>query len=234
MTFRPALSAALPLLLVAPLFAAGAPEEPSLKFFRDLAETRNYTLGRPVATKITPDGKHAIFLRSLPRDPTLRLFEIELATGRERELLTPAQLLGGAEEKLSAEEKARRERQRQSLKGFTAFQMSKDGGRLLVTLSGKLYVVNRGDSKVTELPGTGWIDPRFSPDGNFLAAAGGDRELHVIDLRPATPSERPVTRGATATLSHGTAEFIAQEEMSRNEGYWWSPDSQSLLVQETG
>ena len=94
-------------------------------------------------------------------------------------------------------------------------------------------MVNRGDSKVTELPGTGWIDPRFSPDGNFLAAAGGDRELHVIDLRPATPSERPVTRGATATLSHGTAEFIAQEEMSRNEGYWWSPDSQSLLVQET-
>src|SRR5688572_21844619 len=224
---------ALAFFAIAAFQNANASEDPSLAYFRDLAETRNYTLGRPVSPKVTPDGRHAIFLRALPRDPTLRLFEIDLATGRERELLTPAQLLGGAEEKLSAEEKARRERQRQSLKGFTAFQMSEDGGRLLVTLSGKLYVVNRADSRVTELPGTGWIDPRFSPDGNFLAAAGSDRELHVIDLRPAPPSERPVTRGATATLSHGTAEFIAQEEMSRNEGYWWSPDSRTLLVQAT-
>ena len=28
----------------------------------------------------------------------------------------------------------------------------------------------------------------------------------------APPSERPVTNGASATLSHGTAEFIAQEK----------------------
>ncbi|MBL9203259.1 MAG: prolyl oligopeptidase family serine peptidase [Opitutaceae bacterium] len=210
---------------------ARAAEDPSLAYFRDLAETRNYTLGRPVSPRITPDGKHVIFLRSAPRNPTLKLYEFDLATQRERELLTPAQLLGGAEETLSAEEKARRERLRQSLRGFTAFQMSTDGSRLLVTLSGKLYVVARSDLKVIELPGSGWIDPRFSPDGSFVAAAGADRELHVIEL--GTNTSRAITRGATGTLSHGTAEFVAQEEMSRNRGYWWSPDSQTLLVQET-
>ncbi len=210
---------------------AAAAEDPALAYFRDLAETRNYTLGRPVSPRITPDGKHAIFLRSAPRNPTLKLYELDLATQQERELLTPAQLLGGAEETLSAEEKARRERSRQSLKGFTAFQMSSDGARLLVTLSGKLYVVARATLKVTELPGSGWIDPRFSPDGKFVSAAGADRELHLIDL--ATNTERAITSGATETLSHGTAEFVAQEEMSRNRGYWWSPDSQSLIVQET-
>ncbi|MEO6245736.1 MAG: DPP IV N-terminal domain-containing protein, partial [Opitutaceae bacterium] len=203
----------------------------NLKHFRELAETRNYTLGRPVAARITRDGKHAIFLRSGPRDPTLKLYELELATQRERELLTPAQLLGGVEEKLSVEEKALRERARQSLKGFTAFQMSADGARLLVTLSGKLYLVERATLKVTALPGAGWIDPRFSPDGTFAAAAGADRELHLIDLE--SGEERALTRGATATLSHGTAEFVAQEEMSRPRGFWWSPDSLSLLVQET-
>ena len=218
-------------LLTCVVVASAADESASLKYFRDLAETRNYTLGRPVSPKITPDGKAVIFLRAMPREPVLRLYELDLATGRARELLTPAQLLGGAEEQLSAEEKARRERQRMSLKGFTSFQLSKDGTRLLVTLSGKLYVVNRTDLKVTELPGSGWIDPRFSPDGNFVAAAGADRELHVID--PAKGTERAITRGATETRSHGTAEFVAQEEMSRNEGYWWSPDSRSLLVQET-
>ncbi len=211
--------------------AVTAAEDPGLAYFRDLAETRNYTLGRPVSPRITPDGKHVIFLRSAPRDPTLKLHELDLATRQERELLTPAQLLGGAEEALSAEEKARRERSRQSLKGFTAFQLSSDGARLLVTLSGKLCLVARDTLKVTELPGSGWIDPQFSPDGKSVAAAGADRELHVIDL--ATSTERAITRGATETLSHGTAEFVAQEEMSRNRGCWWSPDSQALLVQET-
>jgi dipeptidyl-peptidase-4 len=224
---------ALAIVASAAVQLTSASDATSLTYFRDLAETRNYTLGRPVAPKITPDGKHAIFLRALPRDPTLRLFELELATGRERELLTPEQLLGGAAENLSPEEKARRERQRQSLKGFTAFQMSQDGARLLVTLSGKLYMVTRATLRITELPGAGWIDPRFAPDGNHVAAVGDDRELHVIDLRAATPLERSVTNGASATLSHGTSEFIAQEEMSRNEGYWWSPDSRTLLVQET-
>ncbi len=210
---------------------SAASEDANLKYFRDLAETRNYTLGRPVSPKITPDGREVIFLRALPREPTLRLFALALATGQERELLTPAQLLRGGEEKLSAEEKARRERQRQSLKGFTAFQMSNDGARLLVTLSGQLYLVNRADLKITVLPGNGWTDPRFSPDGNFVAAAGRDRELHVIDL--AMMTARAITSGATPTLSHGVAEFVAQEEMSRFEGFWWSPDSQALLVQET-
>jgi dipeptidyl-peptidase-4 len=213
--------------------AAAAPasdDDTSLKYFRDLAETRNYTLGRPVSPKITPDGRSVIFLRSAPRNPTLKLYELDVASGKERELLTPAQLLGNAEEKLSAEEKARRERARQSLRGFTSFQLSKDGTKLLVTLSGRLFVVDRATLAVGELPGRGWLDPRFSPDGKHVAAVAG-RELHVIDL--ATKTARALTSGATDTLSHGTAEFVAQEEMHRFEGYWWSPDSQWLAFQIT-
>ena len=217
----------------APASAASAAEDANLAYFRDLAETRNYTLGRPVSPKLTPDGKHALFLRSAPRDPTLKLYELDLATGRERELLTPAHILGDTTEAVSAEEKARRERSRQSLKGFTTYQLSSDGTHLLVTLSGKLYLVERASLRVTELPGRGWIDPRFSPDGRMIAAAGADRELHVIDLTAAPPTTRTVTTGATATLSHGTAEFVAQEEMSRPRGFWWSPDSHSLLYQQT-
>ena len=61
-------------LTTASFAVASASEDASLAYFRDLAETRNYTLGRPASTKITPDGKHAIFLRALPRDPTMRMF----------------------------------------------------------------------------------------------------------------------------------------------------------------
>ncbi len=205
-------------------------EDANLKFFRDMAETRNFTLGRPVSPKFSPDGATVFFLRASPRSPVLRLYEFTVADGTERELLSPEQLLGGGGEQISAEEKARRERQRQSMKGFTAFELSQDGARLLVSLSGKLYLVNRSDLKFTELPGQNWIDPHFSPDGKFVAAVK-DRELHLIAL--ASFAVTPVTRGATELISHGTSEFVAQEEMKRDHGYWWSPDSTSFLYQET-
>ncbi len=212
------------------LAADQSPEDPNLKYFRDLAETRNFTLGRPVSPKITPDGTTVIFLRAAPRSPVMRLYELDIASGHERELLTPEQILGSGEEQLTVEEKARRERQRQSLRGFTSFQVSKDGRQLLVPLSGKLYVINRHDLAVTTLPGQNWIDPHFSPDGKFVAGVK-DRELHVVDL--ATQAMRAITLGATDTILHGVSEFVAQEEMNRDEGYWWSPDSATLLYQET-
>ena len=206
------------------------PESDDLRYFRELVETRNYSLGQPVSPKITPDGKAVVFLRGGARDPVLRLYEFTIAGAKLREILTPERLLQGAEEKLTAEERSRRERERQSLRGFTSFQLSQDGSQLLVALSIKLYVIARADSRVTELPGGNWIDPHFSPDGRMVAAVTGG-ELHVIDLE--TLLDVALTSGATETVQHGVAEFVAQEEMNRHEGFWWSPDSESIAYQET-
>jgi dipeptidyl-peptidase-4 len=209
---------------------AAEPESADLRYFRELIETRNYSLGQPVSPQITPDGKAVVFLRGGARDPVLRLYEFTIADGKLREILTPEKILQGGEEKLTAEEKSRRERERQSLRGFTSFQLSKDGTKILVALSGKLYVITRADESVTELPGRSWIDPHFSPDGHSVAAVSAG-ELHVIDLE--TKADNALTSGATETLQHGTAEFVAQEEMDRHEGFWWSADSQSIAYQET-
>src|SRR5205814_7308453 len=99
-------------------------------------ETRGFLLGRPTAIKPVPDGSAVLFLRSPARQPTLALYELTVATGATRELVTPAQLLGGAEEKLSVEEKARRERMRIVDRGFTSYGLSEDGQRVLLPLSG--------------------------------------------------------------------------------------------------
>jgi len=220
------------LFSIVPAISASAaePESADLRYFRELVETRTYSLGQPVSPKITPDGKAVIFLRGGARDPVLRLYEFTMADAKLREILTPEKLLQGAEEKLTAEERSRRERERQSLRGFTSFQLSKDGSKLLVALASKLYVITRADSHVTELPGRGWIDPHFSPDGRAVAAVNGG-DLHVIDLE--TQLDVALTSGATETIQHGVAEFVAQEEMDRHEGFWWSPDSQSIAYQET-
>lgn len=205
-------------------------DSPDVRFFRDLAETRNYTLGLPVTPRLTPDSKSVIFLRGGPRDPVLRLYEMDIESGRERELLTPEQILKSAEETLSAEEKSRRERQRQSLRGFTTFQLTKDGTRILVVLGGKLYIVSRTDGSFAEMPGSDWIAPQLSPDGQFIGAIRS-HELWVIDI--SSRRERQLTTGANEFIHHGVAEFVAQEEMYRFDGFWWSPDSRSLAYQET-
>ena len=221
---------ALALAASIPSGNAAEPESADLRYFRELVETRNYSLGQPISPRITPDGKSVIFLRGGARDPVLRLYEFTIAEAKLREILAPEKLLQGADEKLTAEERSRRERARQSLRGFTSYQLSKDGGKLLVSLSTKLYVSTRADSRVTELPGLGWIDPHFSPDGRAVAAVNAG-ELHVIDLE--TTKDVALTSGATETIQHGVAEFVAQEEMERHEGFWWSPDSQWLAYQET-
>src|SRR5256714_13328398 len=216
-------------LLASSLFAA-EPESADLRYFRELIETRNYSLGQPVSPQITPDGKAVVFLRGGRRDPVLRLYEFSVADGKLREILTPDRLLQGGEEKLTAEEKSRRERERQSLRGFTSFELSKDGGKILVALSSKIYDITRADGQIIELPGKNWIDPQFSPDGRAVAAVTGG-ELQVIELE--TKTDRVLNSGATETLQHGTAEFVAQEEMDRHHGFWWSPDSESIAYQET-
>ncbi|MBM3996592.1 MAG: S9 family peptidase [Planctomycetes bacterium] len=201
-------------------------------YLRTLAQTRSFQLGRPVRPQPTPDGKAVLFLRSGPRARQLSLFEFDVASGKTRELLTPEQLLKGAEEKLSPEEKAARERMRVSVGGFTNFQLNDDGSLILLSLSGRLYTVDRATNAVVELPtGKGFLlDPKFSPDGKKISYVR-DHDVFVLDL--ASHKEFRVTTGGTALKPHGVAEFVAQEEMGRFTGYWWSPDSSAIAYQET-
>ncbi len=202
-------------------------------FLEIYAATGGFRSGRPAGFELTPDGKEVLFLRSGPRDSVRNLYALDLESGEEREVLTAAQLLRGTEEELSDEERALRERLRLTARGITSFQLSDDGERILVPLSGKLFVVERNASEgaIRELPSEGGYanDPQFSPDGKYVAAVR-ERELWVIDVERGT--QKKLTDDASETVSNGLAEFVAQEEMSRYHGYWWSPDSRTILFQQ--
>ncbi|PKL95960.1 MAG: S9 family peptidase [Gammaproteobacteria bacterium HGW-Gammaproteobacteria-8] len=73
------------------------------------------------------------------------------------------------------------------------------------------------------------LDPKISPDGAHVAFIR-DRNLWLV---PAEGGEaRALTTSGSDTISSGTAEFIAQEEMGRDTGYWWSPDSRRIAFLE--
>ena len=226
----------LSLLVVAlcPMFLAA--DQPVTKpldasFLRQYSETRGFMLGRPVNPKPTPDGKHVLFLRSPAKSPKRSLFEFDVATGKTRELLTADALLKGAEEKLTPEEKARRERMRVSAGGFADFHFDESGQFLLLPLSGKLFIHDRTKATTRELktPAGTIIDPKWSRDGKFIAYVR-DHDVYVYEL--STDKESAVTKGGTAVKTHGLAEFVAQEEMGRFSGYWWSPDSKFIAFEE--
>jgi dipeptidyl-peptidase-4 len=222
----------LALMPTPPISAAQSAPLRNTQFLRDYAETRGFTLGRPTHAVPTPDGDAVLFLRARPRSPKLELYEFDVQTGQTRLLLAPEDILKGTEEKLSPEEKALRERMRVSVGGFTEFQLSKDGQKILLSLSGKLYVVDRRSGAMRQLKtGSGsLVDPKFSPDGRKVAYVL-DFDVYAYDL--SMDRETRVTAGGSETVSHGLAEFVAREEMARFSGYWWSPDSQSIVYQES-
>lgn len=214
------------------LAPSAAPSIAQTSFLEQYAATRRFSAGHPTSIKITPDGAAVLFLRSPARSFVQDLYEFNAATGQERLLLTADAILKGAEEQLTPEEKARRERMRMSARGIASYSLSKDGKRILVPLSGRLFVIERATGAVTELQGgEGFpIDPRFSPDGQYVACVR-DGELFVLDI--AANTEKQLTSGADEKVQFATAEFVAQEEMDRREGYWWSPDSTRLVYQRT-
>ena len=58
-----------------------------------------------------------------------------------------------------------------------------------------------------------------------------DQDLHVIDLE--SGAERAITTDGDGPVQNGMAEFIAQEEMDRDTGYWWSPDERRIAFTRT-
>ncbi len=190
---------------------------------REFAETSGYLQGLPQAIGVTSDGAHVLFLRSGPRDRVLALYAFDVASGKTRTLATSASLLEGGEETVSAEEAARRERQRIRDRGIAGFLLSDDGKSALVTLSGRVFTIDIASGKSRDTKIEGATDARFSPDGKRIAYVK-DHDLHV--------DGKAVTTGGTEDVTHGEAEFVAQEEMGRHEGYWWSPASDALLWAE--
>jgi dipeptidyl-peptidase 4 len=216
----------------APVSVKPPPAPIDTSFLRTYAATRGFRLGTPKNATPTPDGKAVLFLRSGARDPKQSLFETDLETGNTKVLLAPDALMITGPEILSPEEKARRERLRITATGFTAFDVSDDGSKVLLSFSGGLFVHNRKDGKTTSLPAEkgAAIDPHFSPDGQRVAYVR-DNDLRSVPL-DAKGKEVTITKGGTEAIPHGLAEFAAQEEFGRLRGFWWSPDSKSILYEE--
>ncbi|PCG85652.1 S9 family peptidase [Streptomyces sp. WZ.A104] len=200
-----------------------------LSFPRQHARTQRFTLGAPRAFTVSPDETRVIFLRSASgTDRTTRLWVLDPATGEERIAADPEVLLGGSTEKLSPQERARRERTREGSAGIVSYAVDRAAELAAFALSGKVYVaeLRAGTARALPVPGP-VIDPRPSPDGRHIAYVAKGA-LRVVGAQG--EGDRALADPEDSHVTYGLAEFVAAEEMHRYRGFWWSPESDRLLV----
>lgn len=211
-----------------------APEEP-LSFPRLSARTQRFTLGEPRNVMVSTDGQRIMFLRSRGgTDPVNCLWVLDAATGVERLVADPTELLAAdsasavGDDDLPAEELARRERVRESAGGITAYAADDDATLAAFSLAGRLFVADLDSGGAHELPVAGPVfDPRPDPLGQRIAYVSA-ATLRVADL---DGTWRVVAgEDESDSVSWGSADFVAAEEMHRTRGYWWNPDGTALAA----
>ncbi|MDX3421162.1 S9 family peptidase [Streptomyces sp. ME02-6985-2c] len=193
------------------------------------ARTQRFTLGAPRSFTVAPDGSRVAFLRSgTGTDRANSLWVLDAEKGGERMAADPRALLGGAQERLSPEERARRERSREGGAGIVGYATDSSVELASFALSGRLFVAELEVGTARELPTPGpVIDPRPSPDGRHVAYVA-QGALRVVGAEG--DGDRALAEADGEGVTYGLAEFVAAEEMSRSRGFWWSPESDRLLV----
>jgi dipeptidyl-peptidase 4 len=203
-----------------------------ISFPRQNARTVGFSLGVPYAFAIAPDGDRVAFLRARSgADRSTGLWVRDTATGAERLIANPEDLLSGGEESLPPEEQARRERTRQAAAGVVSFATDEVVRIAAFALSGRLFVADLADpdgASVRELVVPGPVlDPRPDPTGANIGYVA-DGALRVVGADGV--GDRALAVPEAENVTYGLAEFLAAEEMYRTRGFWWSPDGRQLLV----
>jgi dipeptidyl-peptidase-4 len=198
-------------------------------FPRQYARTQRLTLGDPRTITVSADGARVVFARSRGGDdPVNCLWVLDVATGSERLVGDPEQLLGVVDDdNLPAEERLRRERMREGAGGITAYATDERSTVTAFALAGRLFVAGLLSGQARELAVDGPVfDPRPDPLATRVAYVSG-RRLRIAEL---DGNSWELAGEDHPDISWGSADFIAAEEMHRFRGYWWSPDGAAIAA----
>ncbi|KGJ98541.1 DPP IV N-terminal domain-containing protein [Thalassotalea sp. ND16A] len=186
--------------------------------------------------KYSPDGTTVTYLKAKESDnDRFDLWQYDIASSTHLLLVDSDSIFAGKEE-LSDEEKARRERQRVYGSGIMEYVLSSDGNNILFPINGDLYLYAQ-DSKTSRRLTEDQAyetDIKFSPKGRYVSFIKA-QNIYIIDLQE--NEQKQLTDDGKGTIKNGMAEFVAQEEMDRMTGYWWSPNEKNiafLKVDESG
>lgn len=189
----------------------------------------------PVALRFSPDGQCISYLKNASDNiERLDLWTCNVETGLASVLVESDSLLSN-DRILSDREKAKRERQRITSSGIIEYYWSPAGNALVFPVDGNLFHfdLSSDSNPMRQLSddATFETDVQFSPQGKYVSFVR-DQNIHIIQLDQELTT-RQLTFDGADTVANGVAEFIAQEEMHRFSGYWWSPDERHIAFIQT-
>jgi dipeptidyl-peptidase-4 len=192
-------------------------------------------------TFLFPDGtgKRQLFCINLSdlnwdKDVTASIFK----------LIDPSE----SKEELSLEEQLRRERMRLFVEGISTYEWcnlleAKQKQVILIPLNGKIFYFQH-DIRPSSNPASenvefhcvyegnqgAAIDPHLAPNGEAVAfIINNDIHLQWLEGEKKEKGiQRMTFEGDKEGCSAGIADYVAQEEMSRYRGFWWSPNSRMI------
>ncbi len=184
----------------------------------------------PGSFAFSPDGRMLTYLFSARGDLIRDLWALDVQTG-ERSILVAAAPASAPDDVVSPEEALRRERLRMREGGVTYYRWAEHADRLLLLLSGQIFVTSSAGDEPRPIAQSDSPaqDARFTPDGSHVVFVR-NREVWAAPVESGEAWQ--LTSGATDTISNGLAEFIAQEEMGRSEGFWISPDGTQVAYEQ--
>ncbi len=180
----------------------------------------------PRELRLSPDGRFASFLSIASDDrERLDLWGLALQSGELGCWLAATDLPSAG---ANGAEQDQQERKRLFGHGITGHAWNANSDRLLVKAGGAGYLFTVADRSIGRAtPGAhGYTDIQLSPRGRFVSYV---RDRSLFYWHPDSTIERVVARSQDETISFGTADFLAQEEMHRFEGHWWHPDEAAIV-----
>ena len=126
------------------------------------------------------------------------------------------------------EERARRERARETSSGVVSYATDAPVRLAVLALAGTLWAIPVDGSAPRRLPTGGpAVDPRPSPDGSLIAYVSGGA---LRTVRADGTGDRALAEPEGAHITYGLSDYVSQESIGRTRGYWWSPSGDALLV----
>jgi dipeptidyl-peptidase-4 len=181
----------------------------------------------PSNFSFSPDGEYLTYLKSKDLSGYKCLYGLRLSDKTEFLIL---EHLGNLALQETLEEQLRKQRMRQMSGGISEYFWSKDS-KIFIPHQGNIYKLDTPFSSpdliisATDYP---TLDVKASPDGNFISfVCNGD--IYLLEVGSSNPTRLTV---GDDSCTRGLADYIAQEEMGRGTGYWWSPDSRYVAFTE--
>jgi len=194
----------------------------------------------PLEVSFTSDGKRLAYL--YPDASGIRqIHTLTLPLTNEDVTIVTLDSANKSLDSLPLEERLRRERMRLFTIGVTSYQWNYSlvlTTRILIPLSDQIILYNLLTTEVSIIYDGSLghpMDPQLSSDGLRVGLVI-NRDLYVIYIDEVVIStgygehviKRLTFEGDKEGVSCGLPDYLAQEEMDRYRGFWWSPDSQYI------